>query len=167
MERQHSLAKLPCTEFAFNILCSPPWHSEISCSHLIAKNKRLYCSGAIKPMLRFEITNWLHVGYIYPRMFSLAFRVLKYWLLTFKNRDILHKLGFLLGEEKNTEYLRALDPHSWGQQSARSEQLLPSITAWTLQFATFLIIPHCLPTRPVLLICFTFLAPVDLSANPT
>lgn len=97
-------------------------------------------------------------------VFILAFRVLKYQLLTFKNQEISHKypaLGFLLGE-KNIEYLRTLDPHSWGQQSARSEQLLPSVTAWRLQFATLLIIPHCLPTRPFSLICFIFLDPVDL-----
>ena len=80
------------------------------------------------------------------------------------NIEISHKnpaLGFLLGDKK-TNYLGTLDPHSWGQQSARAEQLLPSVIAWALQFATFLIIPHCLVPGQFSLICFPFLAPVDL-----
>lgn len=45
---------------------------------------------------------------------------------------------------KGTEYLRPLYPHSSGQQSVGVEQLLLSVIAQTLQFATLLVIPHCL-----------------------
>ena len=83
----------------------------------------------------------MHVGHIYPGM--LLIRPVGFGNIGVKIEGFHTKILLYGSWGKKTEYLRTLDPHSSGQQSARAEQLLLSVTARTLQFATLLIIPYC------------------------
>lgn len=105
--------------------------------------------GYQKPMSRFEITDWLQVGHIYPAMFLVwpaEFGNIGVKIERFHTNIMLYNIRVSPGGDggKGTEYLRPLYPHSSEQQSAGAEQLLLSVTAQTLQFATLLITPHCL-----------------------
>lgn len=116
------LTKVPCTEFAFNILYPSPWHPETSCSVFTAKNKSFYHSWTIKNPCPDLITNWLQVGHIYPGMFLV-------WPAEFGNTGVKIEISYKnraykgfswWGWGKGTEYLRPLYPHSSGNNLLES-----------------------------------------------